>query len=349
MVDDEDPVRRAITRVLETAGHECTGAADTASARQLLASEPFDLVVTDMTMPGDSGMELLNHLCDEHPDVAAVMVTGTDDRSLAEAALDVGAYGYLVKPFRNTEIVTTVSNALRRLVLEVENRKRQETLERQVQARTKELWQAVRELSAGQRELQLSREETVHVLARAGEHRDTETGEHVSRMSRYCEILYRNAFDDPDRAELVRLAAAMHDIGKIGIPDYILRKPGKLTAEEMAIMRRHARIGYDILTGWSSELLQVAAQIAYTHHEWCDGSGYPRGLKGADIPVEGRIAAIADVFDALTSARVYRGARNVVAALDIMKSESGTHFDPDLVAVFLDSVDEILGVRDEIG
>ncbi|HEX2196917.1 MAG TPA: HD domain-containing phosphohydrolase [Actinomycetota bacterium] len=348
VVDDEEGIRRVVARVLRGAGHECTEAADTETARRLIGRQHFDLVVTDMTMPGDSGMELLNHLCDRHPDIAAIMVTGTDDPALAEAALDLGAYGYVVKPFRNNEIVTTVSNALRRRVLEIESRDRQHTLEQQVRARTKELWHAVRELSAGQKELQLSREETVHILARAGEHRDTETGEHVTRMSRYCEILYRNAFDDPARAETVRLAAVMHDIGKVGIPDHILRKPGKLTDDEMAIMRRHPRIGYEIVAGSSSELLQIAAQIAYTHHEWYDGSGYPRGLKGEDIPVGGRIAAIADVFDALTSARVYRDARSVVDAIEIVKSESGTHFDPKLVDVFLDSIDEVLAVRDPI-
>lgn len=346
IVDDEVGVRRVIARVLEHAHHECSEAADAETARRLIDEQRFDLVITDMTMPGDSGIELLTKLCNEHPDVAAIMITGADDPALAEAALDLGAYGYVVKPFGNNEIVTTVSNALRRRMLEIESRDRQHTLEEQVRARTKELWSAVRELSAGQRELQLSREETVHILARAGEHRDTETGEHVGRMSRYCAILYRNALGDASRAETVALAAVMHDIGKVGIPDRILRKPGKLTDDEMTVMRRHARIGYEILAGSSSELLQVASQIAYAHHEWCNGRGYPRGLGGEDIPIEARVAAIADVFDALTSARVYRDAHSVVAAIDVLKAESGTHFDPDLLSVFLDSIDEVLAVRD---
>lgn len=348
IVDDDDGIRRLMRRVLSRSGHECVEAANARAARRLLEEQAFELILTDMTMPGDSGLELLRDLRETHPDVATIMVTARDDRALADAALDLGASGYVVKPFGINEIITNVSNALRRRVLEIESRSRELTLEQQVQDRTRELWRAVRELGAGQRELQLSREETVHRLARAGELRDTETGEHVSRMSRFCEILYRNAFGDADRAETVRLASMMHDIGKVGIPDDILRKPGRLTPDEMAIMRRHPLIGFEILSGSSSELLQTATQIAYTHHEWVDGSGYPRGIHGDDIPVEGRIAAIADVFDALTSTRVYRGAKSVVQAIDIMKGESATHLDPGLLGVFLDSMDEVLSVRDEI-
>ena len=197
-----------------------------------------------------------------------------------------------------------------------------------------------------ERELRLTQEAVVERLSIAAEFRDDETARHVQRMSRYTALLATRAGASPERAEQVRIAAVMHDVGKIGIPDSILLKPGKLTPEERRIMEQHSEIGYRILSGSRSELLTLAAQIAWTHHERVDGNGYPRRLAGDDIPPEGRMAAIADVFDALTSNKVYKKASPLPQAIEIMREGRGSHFDADLLDLFLDAMDEVVRIKE---
>ena len=287
VVDDEASIRRLLCRVLRENGYQCEEAADVAGASALLHSDSFDLLLTDMNMPGHSGLELLRSAGDEFPDLATVMVTGLDDTKLAHAALELGAYGYITKPFESNEVLINVSNALRRRVLEIENRSHRQRLEQTIKERTTELWNAIRDLEVAQEELRVSREETVRRLSIAAEFRDDETGRHVQRMSRYCRLLAREMGCDAERAELIRVASQMHDIGKLGIPDEILRKPGELDEDERKIMEQHCDIGWRILSGSNSDLLDLAAVIASTHHERVDGSGYPRGLAGDGIPFRG--------------------------------------------------------------
>jgi putative two-component system response regulator len=265
------------------------------------------------------------------------MVTGLDDSALAQAALASGAYGYVIKPFTPNELIIAVANALRRRTLEIENRAHRETLEELVRVRT-----AALQSSAEQ--LRLSHEETVRRLAAAIEYRDYETGGHTDRMSRYACVLATHCGLDP---ELMRLASSMHDVGKVGLPDSILLKPGALTADERREMEGHTEMGYAILSGSGSGLLDLAATIALAHHERFDGSGYPRGLSGEGIPIEGQIAAIADVFDALTSDRPYRVAFSVQEATSRMRRGRGTHFNPALLDMFFAAIDEIVLIRDE--
>jgi response regulator RpfG family c-di-GMP phosphodiesterase len=219
------------------------------------------------------------------------------------------------------------------------------SLELKVKERTSDLWQAVRHLENSKEQLRRSQEETVQRLARAAEFRDDETGQHIQRMSRYCGLLMEKAGFDRGHADLVRVASQMHDVGKIGTPDNILLKPGRLTSDERALMERHAQIGHDILSESTSDLLQMAATIAVTHHERMDGKGYPRGLAGDEIPIEGRVAAIADVFDALTTDRVYRSAFPLTTALEFMRDGRGAHFDPRLLDLFLDAIPEVLETK----
>ena len=223
----------------------------------------------------------------------------------------------------------------------------QQRLEEMVRSRTQELWTAIAELERVKEELRTSREETVHRLSIAAELKDDETPGHIARMSRYCALLLARTGGDEEQAELVRVASVMHDVGKIGVPDAILMKPGPLTPEERLTMQTHAEIGFKILAGSTSPLLEVAATIALSHHEWFDGAGYPQGLSGPTIAKEGRIAAIADVFDALTSDRVFRKSYPIGKAVEMMKEGRGTQFDPELFDVFLDSLDEALGIREE--
>jgi putative two-component system response regulator len=288
-----------------------------------------------MNMPGESGLGLANHVLADHPTTAVVMVTGLDDSALAQQALDSGAYGYVIKPFTPNELVIAVANALRRRTLEIENKAHRETLQQLVRVRTDAL-----ERSADQ--LRLSREETVRRLAQAVEYRDHETGGHTDRMSRYATVLADHVGLDP---ESMRLASSMHDVGKVGLPDSILLKPGPLTDDERREMQRHPEIGFAILGGSGSGLLELAATIALTHHERYDGGGYPRGLSGDDIPIEGQITAIADVFDALTSDRPYRAAFSVEEATEMMTRERGVHFNPDLLDAFLARLDEVVAIR----
>ena len=344
IVDDEETIARHLERVLSRKAYDCMTASSGAEARTLLQKRPFDLVLCDVNMPGESGIDLLDEIARNYPDTATVMVTGMDDTDLAEHALAMGAYGYVIKPFEPNEILIDVSNALRRRTLEIENRKHREKLESMVQERTADLWTAIRSLERSESDLRQSREDTVRRLSLAAEFRDDDTAQHVNRMSLYCELIYRHLGEDYDRCELIRTASAMHDVGKIGIPDRILLKPGPLTREEMDVMRTHSVLGHRILDGSDSDLLLTAARIALTHHEWWDGTGYPRGLKGEEIPLEGRVAAIADVFDALTSDRVYRKGYSFGEAVEMMSAERGTHFDPELLDLFLGSLDEIIDI-----
>jgi putative two-component system response regulator len=345
IVDDDEASRRLLIHILKSVGYECDEAAEVVGARSKLEETAFDVVLTDMTMPGSSGIDLIEYVSAVHPAVATIMVSGRDDPDLAESALRIGAYGYIVKPFRANDIIINVSNALFRRALEIQNRRHRDNLTDMVRERTAELWNAIQELERTQQELRTSRRETIERLAIAAELRDDQTASHIRRMSRYCELLARKTGADEERCESIKLAGAMHDVGKIGIPDNILLKPRALTPGEYQLMKQHAELGYQILSGSDSETLDIAATIALTHHERMDGGGYPHGLFGDEIPVEGRIAGIADVFDAVTTDRVYRKAYSLGEGIEIMKEGRGRSFDPELLDVFLDSMVEVLEVK----
>jgi putative two-component system response regulator len=331
IVDDEESVRRMIARMVTSGGEwECETAADAAEARRLLASQGFSVVVCDVNMPGESGTELTRWIREHHPDVAVLMATGIDDPKLAASVLELGAYGYLVKPFKRHEVQINVANALGRRRLELENRDHRALLEHRVQERT--------------RELRRSREETIRRLSLAIEFRSRETGEHVERIGSGAALIARRLRLDLGHCELIRLAAPLHDVGKIGIPDEILLKPGPLTRAERTSMHDHPEIGYRLLTGSGSDLLETAATIARTHHERWDGAGYPRRLAREAIPIEGRITAVVDVFDALTHDRVYRAAMTLEKALQIVSAGRATQFDPGVLDAFLDTLDEVLAL-----
>jgi putative two-component system response regulator len=331
VVDDEEPVRRMIARMVTSGGEwECESAADAAEARMLLARRGFSLVICDVNMPGESGTDLTRWIREHHPDVAVLMATGIDDPQLAQSVLELGAYGYLVKPFKRHEVQINVANALGRRRLELENRDHRALLEQRVEERTQEL--------------RRSREETIRRLSLAIEFRSRETGEHVERIGNGAAVIARRLRLNPGRCELIRLAAPLHDVGKIGISDEILLKPEPLTPAERKRMENHAEIGYRLLTGSGSDLLETAATIAWTHHERWDGIGYPRKLAGEAIPIEGRITAVMDVFDALTHDRVYRPAMTLDRALEVIRDGRERHFDPAVVDAFLATLDELLAL-----
>jgi putative two-component system response regulator len=268
-----------------------------------------------------NGLEVITAALESVPSIAAILVTGDDDPVIAAKVIDVGGFGYMTKPMRSTELVINVHNAAHRRDLTIAT-----------QADTE------------RREVTLT-EETIQRLSSAAELRDVDTGLHIERMSAYTAVLARAVGLSPERVSLLQTASPMHDIGKIGIRDTVLLKPGLLDPDERREMECHAEIGHGILKDSDTELLQLGALLALTHHERFDGTGYPHGLAGEEIPLEGRIAAVADVFDALTSDRVYRDAFTVEEAVALMVDERGGQFDPGLVDTFVEHLDEVLEVR----
>jgi putative two-component system response regulator len=340
VVDDDEPMRRMIARMVSTAGYDVETVADAAEARVRLTLADFALVICDLNMPGESGDDLVAWIRDEHPDVAVVMASGTSHPGIAEAVLAAGAYGFLLKPFKPNEVAINVAGALHRRRLEIENREYRDLLEYRVAERTAALREAVERRQASERELSRSREETIQRLSLAIEFRSHETGAHVERIGVGAELVSRRLGLGEQRCEMVRVAAVLHDVGKIAIPDSVLLKPGPLTRSERHEVERHAEVGYRLLAGSHRALLELAAQIAWTHHERVDGAGYPRGLGGDEIPLEGRITAVVDVFDALTNDRVYRPAFPRKRALEIMHEGRGSQFDAAVLDAFEDSLGE---------
>ena len=347
VVDDEPHLLMSVIRILDTAGYDVRSAENVDEALARLRQSKSELVITDMSMPRRTGLDLIDELRTLQPDAATIMLTALDDRDLAEKALALGAYGYIIKPCGRNELLIAVSNALRRRRLEIENRDLRNDLEEKVRTRTSELWTALQTVEQREEDLRVSREDTIERLSIAAEFRDDETASHIKRMSRYCGMLSGWAGLDGERSEMIRIASIMHDVGKIGIPDSILLKPDKLTSDEYSFMQQHVEFGYHILSGSKSELLSMAASIALTHHEKWDGSGYPTGLKSEEIPLEGRIAAVADVFDALITNRVYRKAFGLPDAIKIMKQGRGFHFDAELLDLFIAHLDEVLRVKEQ--
>jgi putative two-component system response regulator len=282
-------------------------------------------------MPGKTGIELLSIVKKRFPDVAVIMVTAVDDRKTAIQSLHLGAYGYVIKPFDLNEIVISVVNALERRRLTIQSKEHETRLENEVRNRTAEIHR---------------REEEICLrLTSACEYRDVETGSHIRRIGLYAFIMADELGWSSQLMDEIRVAAPMHDIGKIGVPDYILLKRGKLTNEEFEIIKKHTVIGAEMLSGSSISLLNMAKDIALSHQEKWDGSGYPYGLSGEAIPESARIVAIIDVYDALVSKRIYRPAILEEEALQIMTREKGTHFDSRIFDAFLRVMPKLRQIR----
>jgi putative two-component system response regulator len=304
IVDDDPSVGVLLAQILAVEGYHCVNAASVSEARRSLGEEAFDVILCDIGLPDGSGLDLVAEAiaADEH--LAALVVSGLDEVALGERALQIGAYGYIVKPFTANDVLIGVLGALAH--------------------RRREL-SAISEASS----------ETIQRLCVAVEARDAGIAAHITGMSEHCYVVARELGLGVEQSELLRAASPMHDVGKVGVPDRVLLKPGALTEEERVLMEGHAEIGYRILAGSRAELLRLAASIAWTHHERFDGGGYPRGLAGEEIPLEGRIAAVADVFDALTRDRVYRRRFTRERALDMLETGRGTQFDPDVLDAFV--------------
>jgi putative two-component system response regulator len=316
IVDDEQANVTLLERVLERAGYvNLTSTTDSSRVAGLCAENPPDLVLLDLHMPHPNGLEVMSLIRPwvERLWVPILVLTADITREAKQEALSRGAKDFVTKPFDSAEVLLRIKNLLEARFLYL-------TLEERVHERTQDLSEA--------------RLEVLERLAIAAEYRDDATGEHTRRVGHTAVLVARALGLSAVQIELMGLAAPLHDVGKIGIPDQILLKPGRLTSEEFELMKGHTSIGKFILSGSRSPTLQMSEEIAFTHHERWDGNGYPSGLKGEDIPITGRIVAIADVFDALTHSRPYKAAWPIDKALEEIHGLSGQQFDPEVTAAF---------------
>jgi putative nucleotidyltransferase with HDIG domain len=333
VVDDEEPIREIVASMLGTAGYACKQAASGMEALAVLTSgEEFELMLSDLMMADLDGIGLLERTKEKYPDMPVVMVTAVHDISVALAAIRNGAYDYLLKPFEREQLLNTVSRALENRRLKVENRTYQTNLESLVKARTDQL-------QAAMSSLERSYDMTLEALGDALDLKDRETEGHSKRVTAFTIAIARAMGLPREQINTIARGAFLHDIGKIAIPDKILNKPGKLEPDEMTIMREHAYHGYQILR--KIPFLSEAAEIVYSHQERFDGSGYPRNLKGEQIPLGARIFSVADTLDAITSDRIYRPKQTLQAAKEEINKWAGRQFDPDVVKVFLEMPENI--------
>jgi putative two-component system response regulator len=353
---DDQPINIAVVqKYLKLAGYtQFATTTDARQAMQLIAQQWPDVVLLDIMMPYVSGLDILAELRrdDRFADLPVIILTAATERQTKLDALKLGATEFLHKPFDATELETRLRNVLNL-------KAHQDRLKNYA-------WELELEVAASSAELVEMHREVVRCLARVGEFRDNETGKHIRRVGKYAAIIARCLGQSHEFVERIGEAAALHDIGKVGIPDAILLKPGKLDENEFAAMKRHceygrqfcslemtdetkgpishAATGHAILSRSQAPVLQMAAIIAHTHHERWDGTGYPQGLPGEQIPLEGRITAVADVFDALTNARPYKPALPLEASLEIIRAHSGTQFDLRVVNAFFAGLDQIISV-----
>jgi putative two-component system response regulator len=359
IVDDEPINVKVCQKYLHELGYKkCIGLTDSTRTIAVILEERPDVIILDVMMPIVSGVDVLK-LIRRHDELAhlpVLILTASADRTTKLTVLNLGATDFLTKPIDPSEMAPRVRN-----VLSV--KRYHDSLRNHAQA----LEEAVRQRTA---ELESSRMDVIHCLARAVEYRDDHTGRHVERVGRYSGMIARTLGMDPTTCSMIELASQLHDVGKIGVPDDILLKPGRLTPEEYERMqkhtlfgrkiveqmsereweklRQHVQIGCRILDAPRSPLLTMASRIALTHHERWDGSGYPLGLAGEDIPIEGRITAVADVFDALSSVRPYKPSYPIDKCFNILRSESGTHFDPKVIEAFFSRRDDVVRTQLEL-
>src|SRR5690349_22830353 len=333
VVDDEEAIREIVTSMLVSAHYQCRQAGSGLEALALLNSgEEFELMLSDLMMADLDGIGLLERTKEKYPDMPVVMVTAVHDISVALAAIRNGAYDYLLKPFEREQLLNTVSRALENRRLKVENRTYQTNLESLVAARTDQL-------QAAMASLERSYDITLEALGDALDLKDRETEGHSKRVTAFTIAIARAMGLPREQINTIARGAFLHDIGKMAIPDKILTKPAALEPEEFAQMKEHCYLGYKLVQ--KIPFLHEAAEIVYSHQERFDGTGYPRGLKGEDIPLGARIFAVADTLDAITSDRPYRAAKPLAAAKKEIQAWSGRQFDPTVVAKFMEMPDHI--------
>jgi putative nucleotidyltransferase with HDIG domain len=326
VVDDEEAIREVVSTMLESKGYHCTAVSNGRAAQEFVRKQTPDLVLSDMIMPEMDGIKLLEWLRNFDPEIPVIMVTAIHDISTALEAIRRGAYDYILKPFEKDQLFHGVGRALQHRRLVIENRNYQVSLQQQVDDKTAQLRTAFAQLEQ-------SYDDTLEALGSALDLKDAETEGHCQRVTAFTISIAKLVPVASSYLPILARAAFLHDIGKMAIPDSILRKPGPLNDDEKQIMRTHCEIGYNVLR--RIPFLRDAAEIVLAHQEFFDGTGYPRGLRGEQIPLGARIFSIADAMDAMISDRPYRRALPMSHAKDEIRRCAGTQFDPKIVAVFL--------------
>jgi putative two-component system response regulator len=322
IVDDEEPIRRLLMRYLGTKNYDCVPAADAMEARSRFEEEEFAVILCDINMPGESGLELVRDLRSRDIDLAAVMVTGAGEPSIAKEAFQIGAYDYIVKPLEQNRVLISIANALHRRELEVVSRTYRHMLESMVAERTVNLQNTLEKL-------QKALDGVIRAMALTLEKRDPYTAGHQQRVANLACMIGKRMGLQEEQLKGLQMAAHIHDIGKIHVPSDILSKPGQLSEIEFALIKTHPTVGYEILK--PIEFPWPVAEVVYQHHEKIDGSGYPRGLSGNEILLEAKILAVADVVEAMASHRPYRAALGIDKALTEIVRWSGRLFEPEVV------------------
>ena len=323
IVDDESMMRNLLQSAFAQKGYACVSAENGKKALEELAIHSFDVVVTDIDMPVMDGIEL-SKIIQSHYTSDIIVMTGQIQSYQYEEIVGLGVSDFVQKPFSPREMILRIDRVLR---------------ERRLRRVAREAHEDLKE----------SYLDSIHRLVMAAEYKDADTGDHILRIGKYCPFIAEKLNLSQDFIDNIGYAAPMHDIGKIGIPDTILLKSGMLTDSEFDIIKTHTIIGAKLLSQSKSRILQMAEEIALTHHEKFNGKGYPYQLKGTDIPISGRIIAVVDAFDAITSNRPYKEAYPVEVALKLLTKERGEHFDPDVLDVFVENFDAIVEIRGEVG
>ncbi len=337
ILDDEEKMLSLFQKTLSQQGYSTVLASDYTQFMEFLHSpKKIDLILLDYILPQKNGIQIIYELRKDKrfKKIPVIMITGIHDDDVNLKALEAGADDFITKPV-NFSILKLRVNAL------ITSRKYQDLKDNYQERLEKEISLETHKITRILEKQRMISNEIIDRLAMAAEYRDTDTGNHIIRMAEYSYMIARAARFNDEQAEVVKQASKMHDLGKIAIPDSILLKPGKLNDEEWSIMRTHTSIGAEMLSNSQIDNIQVAEVIARSHHEKWDGSGYPQGLSGENIPLEGRIVAIADVFDALTSVRPYKQPFSFDKSVEIIKKDAGTHFDPHLVHLFEENLAQI--------
>ncbi len=348
VIDDDDGIRRITQLLVEGLGHDVEAARDGIEGLAKLQLG-VDLVLLDVVMPGLDGFDVCRRIRQDPVgrDVPVIIVTTLETREHRLHAVEAGANDFIAKPVDETELRVRVTSLLKLKVAQDELKRYHTHLETMCEERTATLRKALEHMADAQRMAYQAQLETVERLAILAEYKDKVTGRHIQRMSEYSAVIARGLRLPPGEVELILHASRMHDVGKIAVPEAILRKPAALDTQEWSVMRQHSAIGSRILDNSSSQILQAGRVIALHHHERWDGAGYPNGLAGGDIPLWGRICAVADVFDAVTSERPYKPAFPNDEALQLLRDGKGKHFDPRVIDVFFECLEDILAIQDK--
>jgi response regulator RpfG family c-di-GMP phosphodiesterase len=347
IVEDDALLRGELESILSVVFDDITFAVDGKDGYEKYKESKYDFIITDIYMPNLNGLEMAKKIRESNDKVPIVILSANSDPEFFIESIKIGVAGYILKPLDFQQMYQVLYNTIENIKLKHDVFKQKQLLSEINNDLENQMIQRIAEIYSLNQEIQATQKEVIFTMGTICESRSKETGNHVKRVALYSKILAKNYGLSEEEVSLLREASPMHDIGKIAIPDAILNKQGRLTDEEREIMNTHTSLGYDMLKHSERKLLKISSTIAHEHHEKYDGTGYPRGIKGEEISIYARITALADVFDALGSDRCYKKAWDDEKIFEMVKNESGKQFDPQLVSIFFNNLEEFLEVREK--